>query len=611
MRYVLKQTNGRSFELSIPDKHGRARMLGFDYITELDGAVEVASKLLGVDGASAREFQVVVADWHAGSVHLGIGGPILVQGLMVDGCIPLSGGQKDKLGGRAKLALLSADSLVLQGVGAESPNGAVDGDDEHTGADGDGAARGETGDSGKRAPFPRITSTLRIEELSLEHEAGAGRLALKALAVRDLQTTIGDAVVRVKGVGAQNVNVSWQEGRPAVEIDALTIDQIEVAGSAVDITVEDIAARRLRRDEDGHVHAEVLEWGKISVVFHIPERKGESIAAQPPRGPLKLPVDIDLRLLDRLDGHVEVDVTLDASLPVLGRRKATHQFRVPINRGVINYRQVERGLATLEDAVIDFDVRGHKLVIERDLPIVRLRKNLVEWHLDAEEMALARQRQVRLRTLPHFEIVSSSGNSDIKVRSIQFGHIDIALSATGPVTPSSDSADREELSQSGEMAAAGETPAAAIESEAKDAAAGDEVSSAACEPPPDAGGDTGGDSDGDAEADGDKRAAEPDDSLLDGIIPDMSLAELAVTGTLNHPEGEGAIALTLRQLALGLRGLAVAGYRIDMDGFVVEAVGPATMSFDALRPRSLSATVRGVRMRQLRLATPKPPVDGE
>jgi hypothetical protein len=139
-------------------------------------------------------------------------------------------------------------------------------------------------------------------------------------------------------------------------------------------------------------------------------------------------------------------MTLDMTIPVLGRREGTHHFRVPIANGIINYRELERDLASFEDAFIDVEVRGQSLVIERDIPLIPgLEKPLVMWDLDPDELELARRRLVRLRTIPRMRMAARGGNGDkssLVVRSLRFDNVDIAIALLAPQPGQGDSIGR-------------------------------------------------------------------------------------------------------------------------------------------------------------------------
>lgn len=108
-------------------------------------------------------------------------------------------------------------------------------------------------------------------------------------------------------------------------------------------------------------------------------------------------------MLDHLTGHIHVDVGVDATLPVIGRRRAIHRLRIQVQQGYLDYRQLESDLSTLEDALLDFSVRQGALVLELGIPLLPTRgkgKPLVRWPLDEPELELAQSRRlIRLSTL--------------------------------------------------------------------------------------------------------------------------------------------------------------------------------------------------------------------
>ncbi len=124
---------------------------------------------------------------------------------------------------------------------------------------------------------------------------------------------------------------------------------------------------------------------------------------------------IDFAFLDTIEGHINIDLFVDTTVPLLGRRRATHHFRIPIERGTVDYRGIEDNLHWLEDAFLDIEVIDGKLVLEQDLPFVPFSgKALVWWPLDAKELELARQRRVRLRTLLSPELPPGASNKKKK-----------------------------------------------------------------------------------------------------------------------------------------------------------------------------------------------------
>ncbi|HWN69476.1 MAG TPA: hypothetical protein VNM90_17665, partial [Haliangium sp.] len=426
MRFSLKQTSARAFEFSLPDRENRTRQLGFEHITELGGAIEITPQSILLQESAARLLQITAVEWRTKSGLITIGAPVALMEVFVDGRIPRGHAAAVPLEGRATVKRLSTDRLVLDGFG------------------------------------PRISGGLRMERVDVAQRQPAGTASIESLALSELETAVGDFLVRLREAVASGIQARWPVARPgeaaqesasSAEGGGLEIGVASITGTglamrsrAIDIQAENIDVRGAAMRGRAFSLAAV-SVGKLSLELdlaalrsgeHAAERAAEGSAERVPEGVMEDANDsqaaavvrapkrrsirsqIDWRFLDRVDGQIDVDVTVDVHLPVIRRRRATHYFRVPIEKGIFNYRQLENGLSSLENAVIDFDVRGHKLVIERDLPIIRMRKNLVEWRLDDEEMALARQRKVKLRTLPRFEIKSGSGkNSDVKLHGVE------------------------------------------------------------------------------------------------------------------------------------------------------------------------------------------------
>ena len=81
-----------------------------------------------------------------------------------------------------------------------------------------------------------------------------------------------------------------------------------------------------------------------------------------------------------------------------------HKLRVPVEHGVINFHELERDLSFLEDAVLDFEWKGDRLILEKDIPLVPFdNETLVSWRLDDEGQALADAERLRLvmRSVAH------------------------------------------------------------------------------------------------------------------------------------------------------------------------------------------------------------------
>lgn len=146
------------------------------------------------------------------------------------------------------------------------------------------------------------------------------------------------------------------------------------------------------------------------------------------------------RWLDGLRGQANVDVYVEATYPVYGARKVTHPLRIALEKGALDYRSLEDGLAPLEDAVLDIELEGDALILEKDLPGVPFdNQTLLRWPLDAEELALARVGRVRLSTLTKVErAVSPKPATDappkkgaLALHRLELREIDVALGLAG------------------------------------------------------------------------------------------------------------------------------------------------------------------------------------
>jgi hypothetical protein len=552
MRFSLKQTSARAFDISLPDHEGRARQLGFEHITELGGAVEIAPHAILLQEAAARSLQLTAAEWRTPSGLITIGAPVAVTELFVDGQIPRGDARSLPLDGRVTVKRLHTDRLVLEGF------------------------------------IPRLACGVQLQRLDVAQHAPAGTVALEALALSELETTLGNFLVRLAEASIGNVQARWpvagaadtpagageagQDSGLEVTAASITAAGLDVRSRTIEIAADRVAVReaaiRGRTFSLAAVSVSKLSLELDLAALATRERDEGAAAAEAPPARPSIRSLIDWRFLDRVDGQIDVDVSVDIHLPVIRRRRATHYFRVPIEKGILNYRQLESGLSSLENAVIDFDLKGHKLVIERDLPIIRMRKNLVEWHLDDEEMALARQRKVKLHTLPRYEIASGNGkNSDVKLHGLAVHPINIDLSvspapASSPVAPAATDAEA--------AAATGENAAARTAGEVRaDAAQADQAPSSAHE--------------------------------YRGILPELSLRRLMVTGSIDYPDAEGSLAIKVKQLAAALRGLPLGNVVVDVGAVRVDSIDPIKIVFDGLVPRAISLTINGLELERVKV----------
>ena len=257
--------------------------------------------------------------------------------------------------------------------------------------------------------------------------AGALSVTAQRVSLASVRLERGALLVVLTGVALAD---GFRFARGALSLAALSIDEI-------DLRIADV--RALTAPEPASERAPTVP----ATAAALGERKRRASSISEPGGQRGREPS-DLRVLDRLNGQVDIDLTADTTVPLIGHRKATHHFRIPIADGTINYRELERDLASLEDAFIDIEVRDGKLSLEKDIPLVPFyHKTLLFWHLSEDDLALAKQRLVRLRTFFLWQIPeprrpsTEAGASDdddkgVVVRKLDFENIDIDLSLSKP-----------------------------------------------------------------------------------------------------------------------------------------------------------------------------------
>jgi hypothetical protein len=278
-----------------------------------------------------------------------------------------------------------------------------------------------------------------------------GHAAGDRVELANVQAVLGGVLCRLSGALLERARVDWRARELLIGAAVAGASGISLAlpGSGLTVDIDRAELPGGLRTSAGAIVIPELVVPEIRVVvddllalFAPSPKPGEKAAEKP----AEKPAPFDLGFLDRVTGRLGVDMTLDMTIPVIGRREGTHRFRVPISGGLINYRELERDLSNFEDAFIDVEVRGQTLVIERAIPLIPgLEKPLVVWDLDAEELELARRRLVRLRTIPRLRLASRGGGgndkSSLAMRSLRFDDIDIEI-ALDPAQGRTDSIGR-------------------------------------------------------------------------------------------------------------------------------------------------------------------------
>jgi hypothetical protein len=354
--------------------------------------------------------------------------------------------------------------LELAGAGgvtnviALAPGGGIQGRYEHDEA--------SIGLKGVRA------STLALSELSWAlahgHLSGAGRMhdveieaviaigearaqrpgfvgMIRAAAVEaTVDLTLGDIVLHGAHVRVDGFElVADADGKVDLRVGSASASTIRGTVGPFSVHADDVALPDLATVQAGALRLEEITVGSLRV--DLPSFAREPTAtptsdtgeAPPPSG---VP---HLAFVDHLRGHLNVDLTVDVSLPIIGGREATHRFRIPIDEGVVELRALSRSLSTLESLVLGFAVRGDRLVLEKDIPLLPFdNQPLVSWQLDAEGLELAARDRVRLSTLLRPQLAASAKEpresttrdkgKGVQLRRIDAEEIDVVLAVPAP-----------------------------------------------------------------------------------------------------------------------------------------------------------------------------------
>lgn len=223
-------------------------------------------------------------------------------------------------------------------------------------------------------------------------------------------------------VEATRLRVEWGAAGFRLEAHGARAPSLKVRADAFELELEAIAIAHLVSHE-AHVLLEGAEVGKVILDARFEPRDSASATVElvPKAAPPVAHPRFDGRLLDALFGELKVDLRVDLEVPILGRRVATHRFRVPVEAGAVNFLQLEDDLSTLENAILNFSVRDHALVLERGIPLLQSRGNgkaIVVWALDDVDHALARDRdRVRLAVLPDFDLAKDADSDGTEPKS--------------------------------------------------------------------------------------------------------------------------------------------------------------------------------------------------
>lgn len=300
----------------------------------------------------------------------------------------------------------------------------------------------------------RVSGAASMREVEIDAEIAVGSARGERPAfVGSIRAETLDATVDLRLAGvvlngarvrAEGVRLVVDEaGRADVRVRSASASTIRGEVRGLKVHAEDVALPDLLTLHQGTLRAEALSIGELRI--EMPSvATGEAAASDaapseaPPRNGLPR-----LAFLDLLEGHFGVDVTTDFTLPIIGRRQATHRFRIPIAAGSVEINALGKGLSTLESLVLDFAMREDALVLVKDIPLVPFDSQvLVRWALDAEGLGLARANRVRLSTLLRPELLAPNRDATrqptresgkgAQLRRIDAEAVDLALGISAP-----------------------------------------------------------------------------------------------------------------------------------------------------------------------------------
>ncbi len=413
MRIKLQQADAARVEIELPHADGRRRAICLTEVRGASAGIErVAAgpsggelRARGLRAASALVDQVEWPLPRGG--RLATSSPAGLAGLSLELDVPgtaARGGDVAAVSGRAALTRANARAVSIELGGAH-----------------------------------RLVVDIDARAASLElSPERIGYASADRIDLANLQTALAGWLVRASSGALDRARADWRDGETLVGAGSAHLGGLTVTAEGVTVEIDRVEMTEGMRTSGRALVIPELLLPEIRVGFDdlvAAIRQRLPAAPAPPAGRASTDsgrFHFDFGFLDRITGRLDVDLTMELSLPVIGRRAATHHFRVPIVSGALNYRELERDLAGLEDAFIDVEVRGRSLVIERRIPIIGMEKPLVVWDLTPEELELAKKRVVRLRTVPRMQIVRSGGGEKgpVTIKRLHFGNVEIQLALT-------------------------------------------------------------------------------------------------------------------------------------------------------------------------------------
>jgi len=277
----------------------------------------------------------------------------------------------------------------------------------------------------------QIGGNAQVRGLMLWLAGAEPRGRVDKIELTPLQATLGPVTVGAEQVQLEQLRTpgDGQQATAAVA-DRVIAREVSIAGAGFELRAAALdAPQGLRVKRTGEVLADHLALDGFQV--DIADVLG-------PREPQRERRPIRWDLLDVLTGHINVDLRVDLTGPLVGRRDETHHFRIDLDHGSVDYERLEGDVHWFERSFLGIEVVDDKLVLHRNLPLIPWSsKALLWWPLDGDGLELARRKRVMLRNLLAWEIPGEererrAGGSRIRLDQIAAQAIDIRLGLGGP-----------------------------------------------------------------------------------------------------------------------------------------------------------------------------------
>jgi hypothetical protein len=316
----------------------------------------------------------------------------------------------------------------------------------------------------------QVRGDMRLQDMRLAIDGGEGEISAAQAAIENFELRIGELCLKAPELSGESIVIGW--GKRGFRLEAKVLNgpslSVQIGELRVQAQRASFEALRVQGTDVSFAHAELesarLDMSLVSRQMTYPPRpkSPSELAAAATPAPKRV---FAWQLLDGLSGDLHVDAVVDLTVPIIGRRRATHKLRLRVEEGAIDYRELEASLSALEESLLDFSVRDDALVLERGIPLLPTRgfgKRLLIWELAPDDLALALKRKIRLAVLPEVKLAPDlasaaesrePGSSSFALRRLGLENMDLTLALNeGPAMPSAiERLSFERLSTSGNL----------------------------------------------------------------------------------------------------------------------------------------------------------------